>query len=73
VRYISVVGQLASTLLISLLLGVFIGLYLDRYFGTSPIFTIIVSFFGIFSGLISVVKMFSHIQKMEESKEKRDA
>lgn len=42
---------------------------MNENFGTSPIFTIIVSFFGIFSGLISVVKMFSHIQEMEDSKD----
>lgn len=62
-RYINLAGQLTTTLIVSLLLGIFLGLYVDKIFTSSPVFTIVFSFFGIFSGLKTVVKMCLDLEK----------
>lgn len=70
-RHLGLATQLGTTLLVSLLLGIFIGIYLDRCFDTMPLFTIGVGFFGIYSGLRTVVQMCSPPgdEKKEEKEE----
>ncbi len=70
-RHLSLATQLGTTLLVSLLLGIFIGIYLDRCFDTMPLFTIGIGFFGIYSGLKTVVQMCSPTgnEKKEEEEE----
>ena len=71
-RHLGLATQLGTTLLVSLALALFIGIYLDRCFDTSPFIMIGMGFFGIFSGLRSVVKMCSISLEDKEGQNKKE-
>jgi len=50
--YIGLGMQLAVTVTIM----VFLGIWLDDYFNTSPVLIIICSFFGVFAGMYSFIR-----------------
>ena len=50
--YIGLGMQLAVTVTIM----VFLGIWLDDYFNTSPVLIIVFSFFGVFAGMYSFIK-----------------
>jgi len=50
--YLGLGLQLAATVTIS----VFIGIWLDDQFETSPVLTIIFAFFGVFAGMYNFIK-----------------
>ena len=53
----------ASNMVGPVVLGLFMGFYLDKFFQTSPLFTILLLFFGLATGIWSILKYthFSHI------------
>jgi len=54
IKYFNWAFRLGSTLLVYLLLGVFVGMYIDGLVKRFPLFTVISTFLGIFSGLRSI-------------------
>ena len=51
-EYLGLGLQLAATVTVM----VFLGLWLDGKFGTSPILTIVCAFFGVFAGMYNFIK-----------------
>jgi len=65
VRSMGVVSTLGITLVVSTLVGFVIGYYLDRWFNTSPWFTIVFLLFGIVSGFIQIFRSLPKLDKMD--------
>ncbi len=55
---------------VSLAIGLGIGYYLDRYFGTAPILTLIFMVFGLVAGLR---RLYALWKKMEKENERDDS
>lgn len=52
-------GDLASvgiTLVVATVIGLFMGIYLDRWLGTHPVFTILMLIFGIAAGFVNLFR-----------------
>jgi ATP synthase protein I len=62
-------GTLGIEMGVSLAIGLAIGYYLDRYFGTSPILTLIFMVFGLVAGMR---RLYALWKKMEEDDERDD-
>ena len=62
-------GTLGIEMGLSLAIGLGIGYYLDRYFGTSPILLLLFMMFGIAAGM---KRLYSLWKKAEEADERDD-
>lgn len=60
---LAVVSGFAFTMIVIIGVCVFLGIKLDEYVNTSPLFTIIFSVFGIFTGILNLIRT---VSKMEE-------
>jgi ATP synthase protein I len=59
-------GTLGLEMGISLAIGLAIGYYIDRFFGTRPIFLIIFMIFGIAAGMKRVYALWKRAEKEDE-------
>lgn len=62
-RDLYLISMVGVQLVVSILVGLAIGIYLDGKFGTSPIFTLIFLLFGIGAGFINFFRVFRGEQK----------
>ncbi len=63
------VGTIGLHLVSGIIVGVFIGYMLDRYFNTSPVLTIVFFFLGVITGFYN---MYKDAKKYIEKEEKED-
>lgn len=63
--YLGLGLQLAATIVIMVLIGDWI----DKKYGTSPLWTIITGFLGITTGMYQLIKTVLHLQKRSEKKD----
>lgn len=64
-------GTLGIEMGVSLAIGLGIGYYLDRYFGTSPILTLIFMVFGIVAGMRRVYTLWKKMERDDEGDDSR--
>ena len=57
-KYSSYGFQVAADLIAGILVGAFIGYWIDVYFQTKPLFLICCLIFGVFGGFYNIFKMF---------------
>lgn len=62
-RDLYLISTVGIQLVVSILVGLTIGIYLDSKFTTSPIFTLIFLLFGIGAGFINFFRVFRGEQK----------
>ncbi|OGV98854.1 MAG: hypothetical protein A3I04_07840 [Nitrospinae bacterium RIFCSPLOWO2_02_FULL_39_110] len=62
-RDLYLISMVGVQLVVSILVGLTIGIYLDSKFTTSPIFTLIFLLFGIGAGFINFFRVFRGEQK----------
>ncbi len=62
-------GTLGIEMGVSLAIGLAIGYYLDRYFGTAPILTLVFMGFGLVAGMRRLYELW---KKMEKDDERND-
>ena len=56
-KAMSMMSQIAFTIISCVGISVFIGYWVDRLFGTEPIFIIVMSLFGVVSAIWGMVKL----------------
>ncbi len=59
-------GTLGIEMGLSLVIGLGIGYYLDRYFGTSPILLILFMMFGLVAGMKRLYSLWKKVEKTDE-------
>ncbi len=59
--YIGLVTELGLSVVVSILIGLFAGLWLDRKFGFKGFFTIILLIFGVIGGFIAAYKLIKEL------------
>ena len=59
VRALAVLSQIGITIAACIVVGVLLGIFLDRLFGTSPILTIICSILGLLAAFKSIFDLAS--------------
>jgi ATP synthase protein I len=59
-------GTLGIEMGLSLVIGLGIGYYLDRHFGTSPVFLIIFMIFGLLAGMRRLYTLWKKAEKEDE-------
>jgi ATP synthase protein I len=59
-------GTLGIEMGVSLAIGLAIGYFLDRHFGTAPVFLIIFMIFGIIAGMRRVYALWKRMEKEDE-------
>jgi ATP synthase protein I len=59
-------GTLGIEMGVSLAIGLAIGYYLDRYFGTSPILTVVFMIFGLVAGMRRLYTLWKKMEKEDE-------
>ena len=64
VNQLAIVSGFAFTMIVIIGVSVFLGITLDNYIGTNPLFTIIFSVFGMFAGIFNLIR---NISKLEDS------
>ncbi|OPY69901.1 MAG: ATP synthase protein I [Syntrophorhabdaceae bacterium PtaU1.Bin034] len=62
-------GTLGIEMGVALAIGLGIGYYLDRYFKTSPILTIIFMVFGLIAGMKRVYNLWKTMEKEDERRD----
>jgi len=55
----AILGRVATELVAGVIVGTFIGWVLDRWFGTSPLFLVLLFFLGAAAGMLNVWRMVS--------------
>ncbi len=68
-KYISI-GTVGLHLVSGIIVGLFVGYYLDKFFNTSPVLTIVFFFLGIITGFYNMYKDVVKYIKEEEKEEK---
>lgn len=63
VHQLAVVSGFAFTMIVIIGSGVFLGIKIDQWLTTSPLFTIILSLFGIFAGVLNLIL---NVSKLED-------
>ena len=71
-RLIGALSTVGITLVAALIIGFYIGLKLDEYFGTSPWLTVIFLILGIIAGFKNLVTMSRRIEELDNDKDKKD-
>jgi predicted F0F1-ATPase subunit len=59
--YISLITELGLSVVISILIGLFAGLWLDRKLGLKGVFTVILLIFGVIGGFIAAYKLIKEL------------
>jgi len=54
VKALAFLSQIGITIAACIVVGVFLGIFLDRFFGTSPVLTIICSLLGLVAAFKSI-------------------
>ena len=60
-------SQVGITMVANIMVGLFIGKYLDQWLHTSPLFLLLFIFIGFFSGIKSVYLLIIKIDKRDKS------
>jgi ATP synthase protein I len=78
----AILGRVATELVAGVIVGSFIGWVLDRWFGTSPLFLVLLFFLGAAAGMLNVWRMvsgrdmavgyFDEHRRSAEQKDKQD-
>ncbi|WP_457640043.1 AtpZ/AtpI family protein [Persephonella sp.] len=72
IQYLSI-GTIGLHLVSGIVVGVLLGYFLDRYFGTSPWLTIIFFFFGVAAGFRNMYKdVQKYVVSEEQPEDKKD-
>ncbi|HAR46971.1 MAG: hypothetical protein A2X56_11930 [Nitrospirae bacterium GWC2_57_13] len=71
-RLIGALSTVGITLVAALVIGFYIGLKLDEYFGTSPWLTIVFLILGIIAGFKNLVTLSRRIEELDNDKDKKD-
>ena len=66
IRLLGVLSTVGITLVAATVIGYFLGLFLDRVFGTSPWLTIIFLIFGIAAGLKNLFDQARKVQDLDK-------
>lgn len=69
IRMLGVLSTVGLTLVLSTVIGLFVGLKLDKWFGTSPWLTAVFLLIGIFAGFRN---LFVHAKQSQDSFDKDD-
>ncbi len=64
--------RLSYELLIAVLVGAYIGWLLDDWFGTKPLFLIVMFFFGMAAGIINVVRTSDQMAEQDKIDAKKN-
>ena len=62
-NYLALITQLGLVIVTSILIGLFVGIFLDRKIGVSGIFTIIFVIFGAIGGFIAAYRLIKDLDK----------
>lgn len=63
-KEVSYFGSIGLGFAFSIFIGLFLGLWLDKVFSASPVFTFIGFFFGVAAGYSSIIKLIKRINKL---------
>ena len=66
-KWMTLMSQVGITMVANLMVGLFIGKYLDQWLHTSPLFLLLFIFIGFFSGIKSVYLLIIKIDKRDKS------
>lgn len=74
--YLGLVTQLGLVMVISIMAGLFVGVFMDRFFHTKVIFTIIFIIFGIIGGFMGAYRLITasprHLSEKGEEKNEEE-
>ena len=68
VNQLAFVSGFAFTMIVIIGISVFLGIKLDQWVNTSPLFTIIFSLFGIFAGVFNLIRSVSKLEEHDGKK-----
>lgn len=57
---------------VSIGIGYFIGKYIDKFFNTYPIFTIVFSTFGVIAAFVNIFRLNAELSKLENEEKGKD-
>ena len=66
-KRMTLMSQVGITMVANIMVGLFIGKYLDQWLHTSPLFLLLFIFIGFFSGIKSVYLLIIKIDKRDKS------
>ena len=66
-KWMTLMSQVGITMVANIMVGLFIGKYLDQWLHTSPLFLLLFIFIGFFSGIKSVYLLIIKIDKRGKS------
>lgn len=66
-KWMTLMSQVGITMIANIMVGLFIGKYLDQWLHTSPLFLLLFIFIGFFSGIKSVYLLIIKIDKRDKS------
>ena len=66
-KWMTLMSQVGITMVANIVVGLFIGKYLDQWLHTSPLFLLLFIFIGFFSGIKSVYLLIIKIDKRDKS------
>ena len=66
-KWMTLMSQDGITMVANIMVGLFIGKYLDQWLHTSPLFLLLFIFIGFFSGIKSVYLLIIKIDKRDKS------
>ena len=66
-RTLGVVSSMGISFVLAIFIGVLIGRYLDKWFGTAPLFFFIFLFFGIAAGFRNLYIITNRVIKKDDS------
>ncbi|MFR6470975.1 MAG: AtpZ/AtpI family protein [Turicibacter sanguinis] len=66
-KWMTLMSQVGITMVANIMVGLFIGKYLDQWLHTSPLFLLLFIFIGFFGGIKSVYLLIIKIDKRDKS------
>ena len=66
-KWMTLMSQVGITMVANIMVGLFIGKYLDQWLHTSPLFLLLFIFIGFFSGIKSVYLLIIKKDKRDKS------
>ena len=66
-KWMSLLSQVGITMIANIFVGLFIGKYLDKWLGTSPLFLLVLVFVGVFSEIKSVYLLIIKMDKRDKT------
>jgi len=61
-KYADLAFKVAGNIIAPPLVGILLGAFLDKTFGTEPLFTLLLVFLGLAAGIRSLFRLFSEIK-----------